>query len=120
MPEESSGFRSLRAPQYAELDPPAGEEALMKKKTYLRTEIEVDEKGTVVALYFYIRSGKAAETREFADGKALADYDRKGNLLGIELLGPCEVAILDKISRKEPAPVKKFLRGSIPRDMALA
>lgn len=93
----------------------------MKSKFTLRTDIEVDdETGKVVAFYFYIRPGKAAETREYADGKALADYDRKGNLLGIELLGPCQVAILDKISRREPTPVKKFLRGSIPREMALA
>ena len=93
---------------------------MTKKKIALRADIEVDEQtGKVVAVYFYIRPGKAAETREYADSRALADYDRQGNLLGIELLGPCEVAILDKISRKEPAPVKHFLRGSIPREMAL-
>jgi uncharacterized protein YuzE len=93
----------------------------MKKKIYLRTEIEIDdETGKVVASYFYIRPGKAAETREYADGKALADYDRQGNLLGIELLGPLDITDLDKISRGEPAPVKNFLRGSIPREMALS
>jgi uncharacterized protein YuzE len=92
----------------------------MKPKITLRADVEVDgETGKIDAVYFYIRPGKAAETREFADGRALADYDRKGNLLGIELLGPCEVEILDKISRGEPAPVKIFLRGSIPREMAL-
>jgi uncharacterized protein YuzE len=93
----------------------------VKTKTALRADIEVDdETGEVVAVYFYIRPGTAAETREYAAGRALADYDRKGKLLGVELLGPCEVAVLDKISRNEPAPIKTFLRGSIPRQMALA
>jgi len=93
----------------------------MKRKIYLRTEIEVDdETGKPVAFYFYIRPGKAAETREYAHGKALADYDRQGNLLGIELLGPCEITVLDKISQREPTPVKNFLRSSIPREMALS
>jgi len=93
----------------------------VKKKIALRMEAEVDSlTGKVEAVYFYMRPGTAAETREYAEGRALADYDRKGKLLGIELLGPCEAVILDKISRKEPAPIKKFLRGSIPREMALA
>lgn len=91
------------------------------KKLTLRADFEVDgQTGKVEAVYFYIRPGKAAETREYADGRALADYDRKGNLLGIELLGPCEVAILDKIIRREPKPVKTFMRDSIPRGLALA
>jgi len=93
----------------------------VKKNLDLRADIEVDNKtGKVVAVYFYVRRGKVAETKEYVEGKALADYDRKGNLLGIELLGPCKVQVLDKISRREPASIKNFLRGSIPRDMALA
>jgi uncharacterized protein YuzE len=93
----------------------------VKTKVALRADIEVDdETGKIVAVYFYIRPGTAAETREYAEGRALADYDRKGKLLGVELLGPCKVAVLDKISRNEPAPIKNFLRGSIPRQMALA
>ena len=75
--------------------------------------------GEVLAVYFQIRKGAVAETREFADGKAFADYGHKGQLLGIELLGPCEFSILDKIARKEPK-AKRFLRRSIPREMAVA
>jgi uncharacterized protein YuzE len=90
------------------------------KYLVLQLGVQIEEEtGKVVAAYFRIRPGKAAETREYAKGRALADYDRKGNLLGIELLGPCEIQILDKISRGERAPVKNFLRNSIPREMAL-
>ncbi len=94
---------------------------MTKNKLALRADIEVDNQtGKVVAAYFYIRPGKAVETREYVEGKALADYDRKGNLLGIELLGPCNEEILNKIIQGEAAPIKNFLRGSIPREMALS
>lgn len=93
---------------------------MTKKKIDLDMTIQINrETGKVSAAYFYIRKGKSAHVREFADGAAFADYDRKGNLLGVELLAPCQITVLDKIARREPAPVKTFLKGSIPREMAL-
>jgi len=77
------------------------------------------ETGETLAVYFRIRNGQVAETKEFADGSAFADYDRQGRLLGIELLGPCEITVLDRIARKEPK-AKKFIRNAIPRHMAIA
>jgi uncharacterized protein YuzE len=87
----------------------------------MELRIETDKAtGRLLAVYFSIRTGKAAETREFANGNAFADYDSQGRLLGIELLGACEVNVLDKISRKEPAPVKQFIRTSVPAGMLTA
>ncbi len=88
------------------------------KRITLHTSISLDkETGGVLAVYFRVRPGKSAETREFADGNAIADYDADGSLLGVEILAPCDVTVLDKISRKEPKPVKTFLRSSIPVQM---
>jgi uncharacterized protein YuzE len=75
--------------------------------------------GRILAVYFRIRRGKVAQTREFAEGNAFADYDRRGRLLGVEILGPCEVTVLNKITHGERAPVKQFLQNSIPRGMVL-
>jgi len=84
----------------------------------LQPTVSVDNlTGDVLAAYLRVRPGKAAETREFADGNAFADYDTAGNLLGVEILGPCQVKVLDRISRGEPKSVKRFLRGSIPVQM---
>ena len=47
----------------------------------------------------------------FADGNAFADYDSAGNLLGVEVLGPCEGKVFERISRGQPKAVKRFLRG---------
>ena len=51
---------------------------------------------------------------------AYADYDSRGSLLGVELLGPCPVAVLDGIAANEPEPVRQFLRGGAPRELVPA
>lgn len=80
--------------------------------------------GEVLAVYFQFRKGTVHETREFADGVALADYNRRGELIGIELLAPCKVTIVDSIAANEPASArrdaKKFMRQSGPRTMVVA
>ena len=72
--------------------------------------------GQVAAVYFYIRPGQQAKTLEYANGQAFADYDKDGQLLGIELLSPCEVTLFDQIASQEPEPVLKSLRESIPEE----
>lgn len=79
-----------------------------------------DKTGRVAAVYLRIRDGKVAETLELEDGVAYADYGANHLLLGIELLGPCQIQILDKIAQHEPEPVRRFLMGGAPREMVLA
>ncbi len=80
--------------------------------------------GEILAVYFRIRKGKAARVVEIADGKAFANYDKDGNLLGLELLEPCSVRALDKIASAEPVSsrnrVKQFFKKSAPREMVLS
>jgi Protein of unknown function (DUF2283) len=81
--------------------------------------ISTDEAtGALLAVYFRFRKGRVAKTKEFEKGSVFADYGSQGQLLGIELLGPCEMAVLERIARKEPK-AKRFVRRSIPREMAL-
>lgn len=82
-----------------------------------QVEVETNgQTGEVLAVYLQVRRGKSAQVKEFADGAVLVDYDRKGEQLGIEILAPCQVKVLDKIARQ--APVKRFLHRAIPRQMA--
>jgi uncharacterized protein YuzE len=84
-------------------------------------QVSVDEKtGQVRSAYVRVRAGEVEETREVVEGRAFADYDASGWLLGIELLAPCEVEVLDKLAATEPEPVKQFLRGSPPRALVPA
>ena len=74
-----------------------------------------DQTGEVLAVYLQIRKGKASTTREYADGNLFADYDKRGELLGIEMLAPCRAAVLDRIATE--AQEKRFLRRAVPRGM---
>ena len=75
--------------------------------------------GQPVAVYLRVREGDVARTEEVKEGYAYADYDTDGQLLGIELLGPCEVQVLDTIAEGEPEPVRRFLRGGPPRELVV-
>jgi uncharacterized protein YuzE len=91
------------------------------EKLKFRMEASFDDKtGRAVAMYLRAREGEVAETKEIKEGSAYADYDADGVLLGIELLGPCEVAVLDRIADNEPEPVRQFLKSSVPRGLVLA
>ena len=92
---------------------------MITPKYSFRIDIEThDQTGEVLAAYFSVRKGKAHETKEFAGGCAFADYDKKGRLLGIELLGPCKISVIDRITSE--APARKFFKGSIPRQLVAA
>ena len=85
-------------------------------KFAFRVSIEThDRTGKVVAAYFQVRKGKVKATKEYADGNAFADYDKHGDLLGIELLAPCRAAILDSIAKQ--ASAKRFVRNAVPQGM---
>lgn len=71
--------------------------------------------GEIVAVYLQIRKGRSHETKEFCDGAVFADFDRDGQLLGIEILSPCEVEVITKIAKQ--APAKRFIRQSVPQGM---
>lgn len=84
-------------------------------------DVSVDEQtGRLMACYINVREGQAAETRELHPGRAYADYDDEGQLIGVELLGPCHLTVLDTLTEKEPEPVKRFMLGAPPRDLILA
>lgn len=83
-----------------------------------------DKSGELLSVYLKIRTGKVATTQEYADGAVFADYNRHGELVGIELLSPCKVTVVDQLAANESAEVrrrtKKFMRESCPRRMIAA
>jgi uncharacterized protein YuzE len=74
-----------------------------------------DHSGAIVAVYVRIRKGKVASTEEHGGGNAFADYDRNGQLLGIELIGPCQISVLNQIAK---APqIRRVVRAMLPSGM---
>ncbi len=91
----------------------------MKSEFNFGIRIEANDRtGEIMSVYWNIRKGKSASIKEFANGAAFADYSKAGKLLGIELLEPCSIEVLDKIAAQKPA--RKFLKDSIPRAMLAA
>jgi hypothetical protein len=91
----------------------------MKPKFAFAVNVLTNERtGEIMAVYFRIRNGKAAEVRELCDGSAFANYNAKGELIGVELLAPCKPSVLMRLAA-DPN-VKRFIKGGIPRQMELA
>jgi uncharacterized protein YuzE len=90
-------------------------------KPRFKVSVSTDEdSGKLLAVYIRIREGDVEETLEVDEDRAFADYDAAGQLLGVELLAPCKVQILDNLAEKEPAEVREFLHSCPPRSMVLA
>lgn len=82
----------------------------------IQLDVTFDEQtGDVVAAYFHVREGKSAKTKTLSSGMMLADYDSEGNLLGVEMLGPCEAKVLDKISMEKE--VRDHILRTAPREL---
>ena len=74
--------------------------------------------GRLVAVHLRIRKGRSAQTREFARGAVFADYDRRGRLVSVEVLGPCRLEVLEKIAAAD-VMTRRFICDSMPRKMLL-
>jgi hypothetical protein len=83
-----------------------------------RLEVSYSETtGEPVAAYLRVRDGQVSQTKEISEGVAFADYAADGFLLGIELLAPCNIEVLDRVSEKEPESVQRFLRRGVRKEM---
>ena len=93
---------------------------MKSSKHTFAVSVEVNQAtGEVIAVYFRVRKGKSARTQEFANGNLFADYNSNGDLLGVEMLAPCSIRILERVTQSEPE-TQQFVRRSVPRAMVLA
>ena len=91
------------------------------KKTFFQSSVSIDEKtGKILAVYLKLREGDVEKTEEVCEGKAFADYDREGLLIGVELLSPCQASVWTKIAINEPEEVRNFLRDATPNGLVMA
>ena len=75
--------------------------------------ISADEDGTVEALYLYLSDEPVTTTKEIDGDALMADYDKNGKLVGIEILAPVSIAtvvdLVDQPQRREA--LARFLGG---------
>ncbi len=81
-----------------------------------QVSVSVDEDtGRVRATYFRFRKGAVAETVEVVEGKAFADHDSSGRLLGVEMLSPCYASLMERLGDEV---AKAFIQRAIPHELA--
>lgn len=76
--------------------------------------------GTLEAVYIRLMSNKVAKTREIQEDVLLADYDRNGNLVGLEILAPVKFSDLASlVDKPRKTPFKRFVTESAPSAMVV-
>ena len=77
--------------------------------------------GTLQAVYIRLRTNKIVRTKEIVDDIVMADYDGRGQLVGIEILAPVSLRIISNlVDQPRRRPFRKFVRERAPDDLVLA
>ena len=73
-------------------------------------------------MYVHLSKKKVTRTLEVAgNDEVLADYDSKGNLVGIEILSPVKLKkIVELVDKPRRAPFRKFIRTAAPSELVSA
>jgi uncharacterized protein YuzE len=76
------------------------------------TSVSARDDGTLEAMYIRFRQGKVAKTREIIEDVLLADYNARGELMGMEVL---DAVRLSDLARLVEQPRRKVFREVIKR-----
>jgi len=96
---------------------------MKRSKRTIGFEISISGRndGTLEAAYITVMDGKAAKTVEIVEDILLADYDRMGRLIGIEILAPVKISkIIPLIDADRRKPFRNFVRTQAPEELVLS
>lgn len=86
-----------------------------------KLSISASADGTVQAVYIRLRTNKITRTKEIVEDIVMADYDGRGQLVGIEILAPVSLRIIVKlVDQPRRRPFSKFVKKRAPGDLVLA
>ncbi len=70
----------------------------------------------ILAVYVKIRDGEVFKTVEIAEGECLADEDKNGNLLGVEMLAPGKLKLgleaLTSVYHDQSEGIEEIIRNA--------
>lgn len=79
--------------------------------------VSARDDGTLEAAYIRLRRAPVARTEEVLEDGLLADYDRQGNLVGIEILSPVKLSsIVRLVDEDRREPFRRFVRRAAPEE----
>ena len=79
----------------------------------MNVSVEIQE-GHILAVYFSVRPGRVAKTVEAGNGVQI-DFNAAGLLVGVELLNPAQVRIVERIGKKHHIPELSRARSEFKR-----
>ncbi len=83
--------------------------------------ISASANGTLQAVYIRLRRSKIARTKEVVEDVVMADYDVRGQLVGIEILAPVKLRIIRRlVDEPRRRPFSRFVKEQAPADLVLA
>ncbi len=95
----------------------------MRSRTTIGFEMSISARddGTIEALYILVRDEKATRTKEIVEDILLADYNKRGQLIDIEVLAPVKIAKITTLM-EEPRrrPFRRFVKEQAPNELVLA
>lgn len=86
-----------------------------------KLSISASADGALQAVYIRLCSNKIARTKEIVDDIVMADYDARGQLVGIEILAPVRLTIISRlVDQQRRRPFRRFVKEQAPDDLVLA
>lgn len=87
----------------------------------LQLSISARNDGTLEAVYICVGDGKVARTEEIIEDILLADYNRRGDLVGIEILAPVKIQrITSLVDQPRRRTLRRFIKERAPEELVLA
>ena len=91
---------------------------MAQQQTMFEISLTGGPDGRLRAAYVHVRKAKVARTKEVVEDTLLADYDSRGRLVGIEILGPVKIHVLVQlVDDKDRAAFRRFARENIPESL---
>lgn len=88
----------------------------MKAPTGFEISISASDSGTPQAVYVRFSRASVATTKEVQADVLIADYDGRGQLVGIEVLAPVRLSKLTQlVDRSKRAAFTRFLKQAVPQ-----
>ncbi len=92
----------------------------VQRQAGFEMSISARNDGTIEAVYILVRDDKAARTKEIVEDVLLADYNSRGQLVGIEILAPVKIAkITMLVDESRRRPFRRFVRDRAPKELVL-
>lgn len=77
--------------------------------------INARDDGTLEAAYIQLSSAKAARTDELIPSVLLIDMDSSGNVVGVEILAPVDIATVHAVAKKLKVKQRKSFNTFIEK-----